>query len=146
MAVNNDGEIIEIKNANKFFLSNGLKLHALKNINLRIKEGEFVVILGPSGSGKTTLLNIISGVDRPTDGQIVVANQNIINMKAEALTKYRREKTGYIFQQYSLLPNLNVRENVMIGYYLGGSRKRSLDREKFFREFKQASGSRKFKV
>ncbi|UUD37636.1 ABC transporter ATP-binding protein [Mycoplasmoides fastidiosum] len=127
-AVNNEGYIIEIKNVNKYFISNGLKLHALKDINLRIKQGEFVVILGPSGSGKTTLLNIISGVDRPTDGEIVVANKNIIRMKPEALTKYRREKTGYIFQQYSLLPNLTVRENVMIGSYLAKARNKKISK------------------
>lgn len=146
IAVNNEDYVIEIKNANKYFLSNFVKLRALKDINLKIKEGEFVVILGPSGSGKTTLLNIISGVDRPTDGQIVVANHNIINMDAKALTKYRREKTGYIFQQYSLLPNLTIKENVMIGYYLGGSRKRSLDKKVYLQNVKKANGKQKIKV
>ncbi|WP_391591678.1 ABC transporter, ATP-binding protein [[Mycoplasma] cavipharyngis] len=135
IAVNNPGYIIEIKKVNKFFLSHGLKLHALKDIDLKIKAGEFVVILGPSGSGKTTLLNIISGVDRPTNGEIVVANRNIINMKTEALTKYRREKTGYIFQQYSLLPNLTVRENIMIGTYLAKSRTKEINKAKQQKRF-----------
>lgn len=136
-SVNNPGYVIELKNINKYFLSNGLQFHALKDVNLQIQKGEFVVILGPSGSGKTTLLNIVSGVDRPTTGEIVVANNNIIKMNSVQLTKFRKEKTGYIFQQYSLLPNLNVRENISIGHYLGQTRIKALNRQNFFNQLKQ---------
>lgn len=115
-----------------------MKFHALKDINLKIKAGEFVVILGPSGSGKTTLLNIISGVDRPSSGEIVVANHNILHMKAEQLTKFRKDKTGYIFQQYSLLPNLTARENISIGYQLGLANNRYLTKSSYKNQIKTA--------
>jgi putative ABC transport system ATP-binding protein len=87
----------------------------LKNINLEIKKGEFVVILGPSGSGKTSLLNIITGIDVATSGQTYVNGQNLINKTSSQLTKFRKLNIGYIFQSYNLLPNLTVRENVEIG-------------------------------
>ena len=87
----------------------------LKNINLEIKKGEFVVILGPSGSGKTSLLNIITGIDVATSGQTYVNGQNLINKTSSQLTKFRKLNIGYIFQNYNLLPNLTVRENVEIG-------------------------------
>lgn len=90
----------------------------LKNINLEIKKGEFVVILGPSGSGKTSLLNIITGIDVATSGQTYVNGQNLINKTPSQLTKFRKLNIGYIFQSYNLLPNLTVRENVEIGWKL----------------------------
>ena len=91
----------------------------LKNINLEIKGGEFVVILGPSGSGKSSLLNVISGLDTPTTGEIYFNDIKISDYNEEKLTKFRREYLGFIFQQYNLLQNLSVRENVEIGSSVG---------------------------
>ncbi len=91
----------------------------LKNINLEIKGGEFVVILGPSGSGKSSLLNVISGLDTPTTGEIYFNDIKISDYNEEKLTKFRREYLGFIFQQYNLLQNLSVRENVEIGSAVG---------------------------
>ncbi len=87
----------------------------LKGFDLKIKQGEFVVILGPSGSGKTTLLNIMSGMDKATYGKTIVNYNNLIKMSDNQLTQFRKDNIGYIFQQYGLLPNLTVRENVEIG-------------------------------
>jgi putative ABC transport system ATP-binding protein len=110
--------IIELRNVVKYYNNGSLAVKVLRDINLRIKYGEFVVILGPSGSGKTTLLNIISGMDTASYGYTIVAKENLIKMNSAQLTDFRRRNLGYIFQQYGLLPNLTVRENVEIGYNL----------------------------
>jgi ABC-type lipoprotein export system ATPase subunit len=119
--------IIDLQNVVKYYSNGSLVTKVLKNINLQIKHGEFVVILGPSGSGKTTLLNIISGMDTATFGTTIVANHNLIGYNSAQLTKFRRENIGYIFQQYGLLPNLTVRENVEIGSNLQKDLKKRLD-------------------
>ncbi|QZX49165.1 ABC transporter ATP-binding protein [Mycoplasma sp. E35C] len=114
----NNDYVIDLKNVTKYYSNDVTTTKVLKNVNLQIPWGEFVVILGPSGSGKTTLLNIISGMDRASSGTTFVANKNLINYSDTQLTKFRKENIGYIFQQYGLLPNLNVRENIEIGSYL----------------------------
>jgi putative ABC transport system ATP-binding protein len=119
--------IIDLRKVVKYYNNNVLAIKVLKEIDLQIKYGEFVVILGPSGSGKTTLLNIISGMDNATLGDTVVAHQNLINLNTSQLTVFRRNNIGYIFQQYGLLPNLTVRENVEIGANLQKDTKKRLD-------------------
>ncbi|OAL10229.1 ABC transporter ATP-binding protein [Candidatus Mycoplasma haematobovis] len=115
---NKKGYIAELKKVNKYFLVNNKQFHALKDINLDIKEGEFVVILGYSGSGKTTLLNILSGIDRPTNGACILNNYDISKMTDEDLNEFRRKSIGYIFQNYALLPNLTASENIAIAQNL----------------------------
>lgn len=110
--------VINLKSTSKYYYNKYLAVKVLKNIDLQIKHGEFIVILGPSGSGKTTLLNIISGMDTATYGETFVEEQNLIYKNSNALTKFRRDYIGYIFQQYGLLPNLNVKENIEIGQHL----------------------------
>ncbi|MEG0014573.1 MAG: ABC transporter ATP-binding protein [Cellulosilyticaceae bacterium] len=95
-----------------------IKTYALKNINLQIDEGEMIVILGASGSGKSTLLNVMSGLDFPTSGTIKFHQELISKYTSNQLTKFRREYIGFIFQQYNLLQNLTVRENIEIGAVL----------------------------
>lgn len=109
---------IQLKDVTKYYYNKWMVTKILKNINLEIKKGEFVVILGPSGSGKTSLLNIITGIDVATSGQTYVNGQNLINKTPSQLTKFRKLNIGYIFQSYNLLPNLTVRENVEIGWKL----------------------------
>lgn len=115
---------IILKNISKTYKSGTVETKALRNINLEIKEGEFIVILGPSGSGKSTLLNVISGLDTPTEGEIIFNNENISKYSEEKLTRFRRDYLGFIFQQYNLLQNLNVKENIEIGSSIG---KQTLD-------------------
>jgi putative ABC transport system ATP-binding protein len=89
-------------------------VEALKNANFQLFEKEFVVVLGPSGSGKSTLLNIIGGMDSPTSGELYFRDQSIHNANEKALTLYRRDAIGFIFQFYNLMPNLTAYENVKL--------------------------------
>lgn len=125
--------VIELKNVVKYYHTKSLATKVLDNVNLTIKKGEFVVILGPSGSGKTTLLNIISGMDNATYGETIVAGENLINYNQNQLTSFRRKNIGYVFQQYGLLPNLNVKENVEIGKNLQTDESKSIDVEQVLR-------------
>ncbi len=110
--------VIESKGIQKIYTSESTSTKILKGVDLTVKEGEFVVILGPSGSGKTTLMNIISGLDRATLGYVNVLGNNLIRMNDDELTQFRRINIGYIFQQYGLIPNLTVRENIEVGLHL----------------------------
>lgn len=126
----NPENIIELQDVKKLF-SNGFIINEiLKGINLEIKKGDFVIILGPSGSGKTTLMNIISGLDRPTSGIVNVAGHNLITYKDSELTTFRKNNIGYVFQQYGLLPNLTVKENIEIGEYLQSDKDKKQDIDK----------------
>ncbi|MGL4950243.1 MAG: ABC transporter ATP-binding protein [Mycoplasma sp.] len=122
----NKDVIIDLKNVQKNYVSGSIISKILKGVDLEIKEGEFVVILGPSGSGKTTLMNIISGLDRATNGQVDVMGNCLINMNDDELTKFRRINVGYIFQQYGLIPNLKVKENISVGSYLDSLNKKEI--------------------
>lgn len=119
--------VIDLVNVVKYYNNGVLATKVLKNINLKIKSGEFVVILGPSGSGKTTLLNIISGMDNATYGRTIICNNNLINFSTSELTNFRRDNIGYVFQQYGLLPNLTIRENVEIGSNLQTNKNKKID-------------------
>ncbi len=111
--------MIKLVNVNKTYNIGEVETIALKDINLEINEGEFVVILGPSGSGKSTMLNVISGLDTPTSGDIYCGDEKISSYNEDKLTKFRRDTLGFIFQQYNLLQNLTVKENVEIGSTIG---------------------------
>lgn len=106
--------ILRAKNVQKVYGSKGNQYKALENIDLDIKEGEFIGIMGPSGAGKSTLLNILSTIDTPTSGEITIDNQNIVTMKEEQLSDFRRNHLGFIFQDYNLLDTLTVRENILL--------------------------------
>ena len=103
---------IEIENLTKTYQIGEESFNALSGINLKIKQGEFVVILGPSGAGKSTLLNILGGMDNATSGKIVVGGEEITKYNDKELTKYRATSVGFIFQFYNILPSLTVLENV----------------------------------
>ena len=105
-------KIVELKNVTKTYLSGEKEFNALNNINLSINKGEFVVILGPSGAGKSTLLNLIGGMDTPTNGEIIIAGENISKYNENKLSDYRARNIGFIFQFYNILPTLTVLENV----------------------------------
>lgn len=119
--------IIELHDVVKYYSNGYIVTQILKGVNLEIRRGDFVIILGPSGSGKTTLMNIISGLDRASDGITNVCGTNLINLNDNELTKFRKDNVGYVFQQYGLLPNLTVRENVEIGANLQADKSKRLD-------------------
>ncbi|MFU8786500.1 MAG: ABC transporter ATP-binding protein [Candidatus Izemoplasmataceae bacterium] len=106
---------IKLSNVSKNYQSGDVVTQALKNVTYEIKEGKFVVVLGPSGSGKSTLLNVMGGLDALSEGEIHIDTAPIHTLKQKELTMFRREKLGFIFQQYNLLQTLTVRENVEIG-------------------------------
>lgn len=110
---------IKLINVEKIYKSGEIETVALKNINLEIKGGEFLVILGPSGSGKSTMLNVISGLDTPSSGEIYCDGKKISDYNEDELTKFRRDNLGFIFQQYNLLQNLTVKENIELGSSIG---------------------------
>jgi len=93
----------------------------LKNLNLEASRGEFVGIMGPSGSGKSTLLHILSTIDTPTTGSIEIGSKNILTMKEEELSHFRRSHLGFIFQDFNLLDTLNVKENILLPLALANS-------------------------
>lgn len=107
--------MIEVKEISKFYGSGESRFQVLKNINLKIEDGDFAVILGASGSGKSTLLNVMSGLERPENGQVIYGEKDITALSDSRLTEFRKENIGFIFQQYYLLPNMNVAKNVKMG-------------------------------
>lgn len=104
--------MIELENVTKEFTGKHGRVKALESINLKIKRGEFVVIVGPSGAGKSTLLNIMAGMDRPTKGRVIFEKESFENLDEEKLAKIRREKFGFIFQFFNLIDSLTIFENV----------------------------------
>ena len=111
--------MIILKNVNKVYKNGDVETQALKDISLTFEDGEFIVILGPSGSGKSTLLNVISGLDTVTSGSISHNGEELTGYSEDQMTSFRRKHIGFIFQQYNLLQNLTVYENVIIGSELG---------------------------
>lgn len=107
--------MIEIHDITKWYGSGESKFQVLKGISLDIKEEGFVVIVGASGSGKSTLLNIISGLERPDSGSVCYDQRDITQLSDRELTQFRKENVGFIFQQYYLLPNMNIDKNVRMG-------------------------------
>lgn len=106
--------VVEARKIKKVYGLKGTVFPVLHGIDLNVQEGEFVGIMGPSGSGKTTLLNILATIDQPTSGHIVIDGENILNMNEEQLSAFRRNKLGFIFQDYNLLDTLNVKENILL--------------------------------
>lgn len=106
---------IILKNVSKVYRSGEIETTALQGVNLEIRDGEVLIILGPSGSGKSTLLNVMSGLDTPSTGEMFYNDLSIGKLNQNGLTKFRRDYLGFIFQQYNLLQNLTVKENIEMG-------------------------------
>jgi putative ABC transport system ATP-binding protein len=109
-----DGPLLRIERTSRVFRMGEVQVPALVDVDLVIEPGELLVILGPSGSGKTTLLNLIGGLDRPTTGHVWHRDTDLAAMDDDGLTHYRREKVGFIFQFYNLVPTLTAYENVQV--------------------------------
>ena len=106
-------DILKVSNLGKIYGSKVIS-NALKDISFSIEEGEFVGIMGPSGSGKTTLLNLISTIDKPTSGKIILANKEAHKLKGDDLALFRRREVGFVFQDYNLLETLTIGENIVL--------------------------------
>ncbi len=113
--------ILESDNLCKTYGSGENEVKALDHVSIHIEDGDFISIIGTSGSGKSTLLNMLGGLDRPTSGTVTVAGKNIFSMSDEELTIFRRRNIGFVFQDYNLVPILNVYENIVLPLELDGS-------------------------
>lgn len=111
-------KFLEIVDLEKSFGSGETKQDVLRGMSFSVAKGEFCVLLGPSGSGKSTLLNIIGGIDGADSGYISINGDKLKDLGEKKLTQYRRKHLGYVFQQYNLIGNLNVKENIEVGAYL----------------------------
>ncbi|MEC8541814.1 MAG: ABC transporter ATP-binding protein [Candidatus Thermoplasmatota archaeon] len=114
--------LLKMENVERFYETPAGVVKALDGINLEINQGERVILLGPSGSGKTTLLNCLSALDSPTSGQYHFGNLAVPQNNSEAMTSFRRENIGYVFQFFNLLQDLTVLENILLIQELGGSK------------------------
>lgn len=112
--------VIETRDLKKSYGSDDLCVHALRGINLKVPQGEFLAIMGPSGSGKSTLLHILGGVDVPTTGQVLLEGTDLASLDDDHRTMIRRERLGFIFQSFNLLPAFTAEENVALPLELGG--------------------------
>ena len=128
--------ILQAKDLKKYYGKGETEVRALDGINLEIETGEFVAITGTSGSGKSTLLHMLGGLDTPTSGTISVGNTELSGLNDEQLTVFRRRRIGFIFQNYNLIPTLNVWENIVFTVAMDGQKP---DRE-FIREILQLLG------
>jgi putative ABC transport system ATP-binding protein len=104
--------LIEVQNLSKSYRRDSLEIPVLRNISLNVTEGEFIAFMGPSGSGKTTLLNLIAGIDRPSEGRILIAGVDVTELTETELAAWRSRNVGFIFQFYNLIPVLTAVENV----------------------------------
>jgi putative ABC transport system ATP-binding protein len=120
MAEQNGHSMIEIKDVVKRFPVGDTQITILKGISFQVQQGEFVSIVGPSGNGKSTLLNMVTGIDRPSEGEIVVTGQPIHKMSEDKLAAWRGEHVGIIFQFFQMLPALSLLQNVMLPMDLAG--------------------------
>ena len=112
--------ILSVRNLKKYYNTGENTVKALDGIDLDICKGEFLAVVGTSGSGKSTLLHMLGGLDNPTSGEVIIDGRNISGLSRDELTVYRRRKIGFVFQNYNLLPFMNVYENIVLPIKLDG--------------------------
>ena len=120
--------ILEARDVTKVYELGRATVEALRGVTMSVAPGEFVALMGPSGSGKSTLLQLLGGLDRPSSGSIVFEGRDISALTDAQATRLRRERTGYVFQSFNLIPLLNVTENVMLPFTIAGNTKDAKDR------------------
>lgn len=118
-------KILETKGLKKIYGSGEAEVRALDGVDISIEKGEFVAIVGTSGSGKSTLLHMLGGLDRPSEGSVIVDGQELSGLSDEELTVFRRRKIGFVFQSFNLVPVLNVYENIVLPIQLDGRKEDS---------------------
>lgn len=114
--------ILQARNLKKYYGKGETQVHALDGVDLEIEAGKFVAIIGTSGSGKSTLLNMLGGLDNPTSGTVTIGNTELSGLQEEQLTVFRRRCIGFIFQNYNLIPTLNVWENIVFPIAMDGQK------------------------
>jgi len=121
--------MIEVKNLTKLYGQQGAVCRALHEVTFEISAGEFVAVMGPSGSGKTTLLNIISTIDRPTQGQVIIDGRETGAFKEKELALFRRAVIGFVFQEFNLLDNMTIRDNIALPLTLNNEKTETILRQ-----------------
>ena len=115
-------EILKTEGLKKTYGTGEAKVEALRGVNLTVNKGEFLSIVGTSGSGKSTLLHMLGGLDRPTEGKVIIDGKDIFSLKDEELTIFRRRKIGFVFQAFNLVPVMSVYENIVLPIELDGEK------------------------
>jgi putative ABC transport system ATP-binding protein len=119
-------EIVKVENLKKYYGNGSNQVKALDNVSFKIDKGEFIAVIGASGSGKSTLLHLLGGLDRPSDGKVIVQDNDIYNLNDDKLSIFRRRSIGFIFQFFNLVPVLDIEENIALPMLLDGE---SVDNE-----------------
>lgn len=122
--------ILEVNNLKKVYTTRlgGNQVEALKNLSFSVEEGEYVAIIGESGSGKTTLLNILAALDKPTGGQVILNGKNIVDIREKEISAFRRENLGFVFQDFNLLDNFSLKDNIVLPLVLSGVDYKEMER------------------
>ncbi|MBU5668565.1 ABC transporter ATP-binding protein [Peptoniphilus sp. MSJ-1] len=121
--------MLEVQNIGKIYKSRfgTNEVHALKDINFTVEEGEYIAIMGESGSGKTTLLNILALLDKPTKGSVILRNKDLSTIKDSEIAKFRRENLGFVFQEFNLLDTFTLKDNILLPLVLAGENISSME-------------------
>lgn len=122
--------ILEVNNLKKVYTTRlgRNQVEALKNLSFSVEEGEYVAIMGESGSGKTTLLNILAALDKPTGGQVILNGKNIVDIREKEISAFRRENLGFVFQDFNLLDNFSLKDNIVLPLVLSGVDYKEMER------------------
>lgn len=122
--------ILEVKNLKKIYTTRfgGNQVQALSNLSFSVEEGEYVAIMGESGSGKTTLLNILAALDKPTNGEVLLNGKNIVTIKEKEISAFRRENLGFVFQDFNLLDNFSLKDNIFLPLVLSGAQSAEMEK------------------
>lgn len=122
--------ILEVKNLKKIYTTRfgGNQVQALSNLSFSVEEGEYVAIMGESGSGKTTLLNILAALDKPTNGEVLLNGKNIVTIKEKEISAFRRENLGFVFQDFNLLDNFSLKDNIFLPLVLSGAQPEEMEK------------------
>nr|WP_092560004.1 ABC transporter ATP-binding protein [Anaeromicropila populeti] len=120
----NERPLLEVNNLKKTYTTRfgGNQVHALTNVSFSVEKGEYVAIMGESGSGKTTLLNILASLDKPTSGNVLLDGKNLVQIKDKDICKFRRENLGFVFQDFNLLDNFNIKDNILLPLVLANQK------------------------